>query len=170
LKLHAASLFQLHKYFKITVKVGHSRIFLLLSRSKHVTSKRIWSFQRFRRTRTYSEELIIDTEALPNSQFLFTKVFLDHSLHIQIYVGFAMSSLATNLLLSWCNLVSWITMYLTIWPTYLFKFNTFNEYSLFTKFFALKVSFQVVQPQLHPIYCINYFQHCWKGQDLLVIH
>jgi hypothetical protein len=40
--------------------------------------------------------LIIDTEAFPTALFLFPKVFLDHSLHIQIYVGFTVSSLATN--------------------------------------------------------------------------
>ena len=58
--------------------------------------KGIRSFEGLLWTSSYLGLILTDTEVLASLQFIFPKVFLDHSLYFQIYLVFSISSWVTN--------------------------------------------------------------------------
>jgi len=58
--------------------------------------KGIRSFEGLLWTSSYSGLILTDSVVLASSQFIFPKVFLDHSLYFQIYFVFSISSWVTN--------------------------------------------------------------------------
>ena len=54
------------------------------------------SFEGLLWTSSYSGLILTDSVVLASSQFIFPKVFLDHSLYFQIYFVFSLSSWVTN--------------------------------------------------------------------------
>ena len=58
--------------------------------------KGIRSFEGLLWTSSYSGLILTDSVVLASSQFIFPRVFLDHSLYFQIYFVLSLSSLVTN--------------------------------------------------------------------------
>ena len=101
---------------KLSVQVGLAKV-LPSSRSEKTllaSLKGIRSFEGLLWTSSYLGLIFTDTEVLASLQFIFPKVFLDHSLYFQIYLVFSISSWVTNFWFYRLNLVFWLYTYLLL--------------------------------------------------------